>query len=170
MRGLFYRHRRWQKLNVFMFCISILFAMFYHGVVNTIAVNIGNADLARVEALIADSRIFALFSEPVYWQAQFSGFIAVFQNVSLWLDILWLPVSIALILLVEGLGTLMNRPRWQLSVLLLIAGGLLAWALPLVYDVSRTPQNLTDPALVGLYFSLAGAWVCGARLRGHHSH
>lgn len=170
MRGLFYRHRRWQKLNVLMLCVSILIAMFYHGVLNTLAVAVRQDNVASVQSIIEQSGVFALFSSNIFWQAQFSGFFSVFQQLSLWFDILWLPVSAALILVIEGLGTLLNRPRWQLSLLLLIMGIAFASLLPQVYDISGSARDTGDPALIGLYFSIAAAWVCGARLRGHHSH
>lgn len=170
MRGLFYRHRRWQKLNVFMFSVSVLTALFFHGVINTLAVIDGTPAIERVHALITQGHIAQVFLDSSFFAAQFDGFLAIISHPGLWFDWLWLPVSIALILVIQGFGTLLNRPRWQRSVLLLFAAWLGVWGLPQVFSIEATAAELSPTVLVGLYFSIAACLTTGARLRGHHSH
>lgn len=174
MRGLFYRHRRWQKLNFFLLVLALMLAFFFHGVLNAIAQAAGGSSMfeslyPRLEQSIADGQMVNMLTSGSFWTAQFSGFVSVFTQPTLWVSWLYFPLSIAAILLVQALAALMNQPRWQTSTLLLLIGCIAAWALPLVVDVLESPQSLAVPAQVGLYFAIAAAWISGARLRGHHS-
>lgn len=174
MRGLFYRHRRWQKLNVLLLVLALMLAFFFHAVLNAIAQSAyGSATFEslypQLKQAIGDGQMALMFTSANFWTAQFSGFLSVFTQPTLWLSWLYLPLSIATILIVQALAALMNQPRWQTSTLLLIVGCIAAWALPLVVDVTASPQALAVPAQVGLFFALAAAWISGSRLRGHHS-
>lgn len=174
MRALFYRHKPWQKLNLLLMCIGLCSVMFWHGVLNTIAV--ANTDGAQstewqtLYTMLSNFELLNVFTSSLFWSAQFSGFLSVFQQPMLWFSWLWLPASIALIILIQAFAMLLNTPRWLRSVLLLTIGFALAWAIPQLITIADSAQALGIPAHVALYFSVAATWSSAARVRGHHSH
>lgn len=175
MRGLFYRHRRWQKLNLTLLVLALMLAFFFHAVLNTIAQSVNESATSTgfypdLEQTIANGDIFLLFTSSQLWTAQFSGFFSVFTYPTLWLSWLWLPLTIAVLLVIQALSALTNQPRWQTSTLILLLACLAAWGLPVIVDVFSSAQALAIPAQVGLYCSLSAAWVSAVRLRSHHSH
>lgn len=169
MRGLFYRHRRWQLLNLLLFVLALGLALFFHGIINAIAVYQDDGALELFFTHTSEQTLYQLFLLNEYWSAQINGAFALFSNPGLWLDILWLPVSIAIIILIEAFGTLLASPRWQRSALLLLVGVGLVWLMSLIYPLENNISRLASIPAVGLYFSIAAAWVSGTRLRGVRS-
>lgn len=169
MRGLFYRHRRWQLLNLLFFVVALGCALFFHGVINAIAIYQNDSVIEPFFSLAAEQSLYQAAGLSQYWSAQINGAFALFSQPGLWIDILWLPVSIALIILVAAFGTLLAAPRWQRSLILLLIGIALVWAMPLLYPLDNNVSRLASIPAVGLYFSIAAAWICGTRLRGVRS-
>lgn len=170
MRSLFYRHNPWQKLNLIMAIIALGFALFWHAVLNTIAQNQDPESIATLAQMLANLELASLFSSNIFWNAQFTGFFSIFTHATLWLSWLWLPVSIALIILIQGFAVLLNTPRWLRGALLITLAFAAVSGLSMLLDTHTSAQTLAIPAHVALYFSLAATWVSAARIRGYHSH
>jgi hypothetical protein len=172
MRGLFYRHRVWQKMNCLMAGVAALFVLFFHGVLTLLA---GGADAISsgqppLNVIIANGPVHQLISEPAFWNAQAQVFTAIFSHLGLWFHIVWFPVSIALIILVRALCTLMARPRWQASLGLLALGLICMNLLTLLTAADAPIKDLAAPPAVALYFSVAALWASVTHLRGHQAH
>lgn len=172
MRGLFYRHRVWQKMNCLTASVAALLVLFFHGVLTLLSrgEDVISSGQPPLNFIIANGPVHHLTSEPAFWSAQAQVFTAIFSHVGLWFHIVWLPVSLALIILVRGLCTLMARPRWQ-ATLLLLALGLICMNLLTMLTAPDAPvKELAAPHAVALYFAVAAFWASATHLRGHQAH
>ncbi|RUO24002.1 hypothetical protein CWE09_12705 [Aliidiomarina minuta] len=172
MRGLFYQHRPWQKLNCLTAFLAALMVLFFHGILNLLSTGRSalTADDSSLTHILSSSEIHRLLSESDFWIAQVQGFFSIFSNIGLWLHIVWLPVSIALIIVIRGLCTLTGRPRWQASIFLMVAGSLALHLIHIFISPAATLNQLAAGPAVALYFSLAAFWASASRLRGPNSH
>lgn len=172
MRGLFYQHRPWQKLNCLTAILAALMVLFFHGILNLLSTNqtASTASDSSLANILSSSEIHRLFSESDFWVAQVQGFFSIFSNIGLWLHIVWLPVSIALIIVIRALCTLTGRPRWQASIFLLVAGSLAMHLMQAFSSPADTAAQLAAGPAIALYFSLAALWASASRLRGPNSH
>ncbi|RAJ98367.1 hypothetical protein B0I24_105120 [Aliidiomarina maris] len=149
--------------------VALFAALFWHGVINAIASHQQTDNWLQLQTMLLNFRLGDVFASHLFWDAQFSGFLNILEYPTLWLSWLWIPVSVAIVILLQAVATLTNIPRWLVSLLLLALGILAMWGLPQTSG-GQSPQGLAHAAHVALYLAIAALYISATRLRGHQSH
>lgn len=112
MRGLFYRRRQWRLGTCIAGAVSVLFIIFTHGLINTVA----TYPSAEVSALLNSYQVWSLFNHTDFWSAQAFFFTAVQTASEFWWHPFLFVITLAVFLVV-----------WIMAGITLIQRGLAIW-------------------------------------------